>query len=248
MQRFKAIFVAMFSVLASCSRSEVARANDVEGANVHATIEIRANDGSIERKEFSLDGASDLRAVESSEKTKNGDFVIRYTVRDGVVVNKMEMHGRVEEGKVNGPVSEWVVGNGERRLVGKWSFKEGIKTGEQRGYYPKEGTMQFEGSMIAGIRDGLWSIYYPSGEKAGCLRYSAGVLNGRAEFFSETGELVASGDYEMGVIGRGTFIENMEEFIFASFDSKAIVIQVLAHSETGEATREQRVVNGEQSR
>jgi|GEM_PF-2108269 len=199
----------------------------------HAIVEIHGDDGSSERREILFEQASDLEKVRS-ETIRSGHFIIRLAYEDPDLSLNIEITGSVHDGAVDGVVEQYLVEKQERFLTGIWTYARGIQEGLQKAYYPRGIRPQFKGDMVNGLRDGEWSIFYPSGGKAAVIHYQNGKLDGPCTCFSKDGNEIASGVYNDGRRERGTFVENLDEFSLSAFAGNTEQISVISTEDPGQ--------------
>lgn len=153
---------------------------------------------------------------------REGGWVFYY--KDG----KQEQVGNYFKGKPDGDW-KWIYNNGqtwreevfydgleeglaiEYSDTGKVVLKGNYLSGEKEGkWFVDLGDEREEGTYVAGLRNGLWKHYYPSGKLKFEGKFEQGNENGRHISYYENGQVKEVGNYKFGLKEGDWFTYNAE--------------------------------------
>ncbi|MBL4585520.1 MAG: hypothetical protein JKX84_00475 [Flavobacteriales bacterium] len=86
--------------------------------------------------------------------------------------------------------------NDTGKVVSKGSYIDGERDGE---WLIDLGDNRQEGSYVAGLKQGMWKYFYPSGKKRFDGKFVQGREDGKHEYFYENGQTRTVGKYKFGM-------------------------------------------------
>lgn len=90
-------------------------------------------------------------------------------------------------------------------------YKNGIKNGVFKGEFIDEGQkFLYEGKYIEGIKHGVWTIKYPTGERRAVLEYDYDKPCGQWKYYYKGNKLEAFENFEKGVLSGEMKVFNKE--------------------------------------
>jgi antitoxin component YwqK of YwqJK toxin-antitoxin module len=68
-----------------------------------------------------------------------------------------------------------------------------------RAFYD-DGGLKYEGEMREDQREGIWTYYYPNGEKSAIEKYSEDLLNGKVVYYDTSGNVIGLENWVEGLL------------------------------------------------